>query len=59
MSIMEYNGSAIVAMAGKNCIAIATDKRYGIRQLQTVSCNMQVYFRVTLITPRQVNGKFY
>ena len=35
---MEYNGSAIVAMTGKNCVAIATDRRYGIRQLQTVAC---------------------
>ena len=24
MSILEYNGSAIVAMCGKNCVAIAS-----------------------------------
>ncbi|KAJ2339717.1 proteasome core particle subunit beta 3 [Coemansia sp. RSA 2618] len=30
---MEYNGSAVVAMAGKNCVAIATDKRLGQRAL--------------------------
>ena len=45
--IMEYNGSAIVAMAGENCIAIAADKRYGVRQLQTVSCNRQKIFQLT------------
>ncbi|KAJ1780042.1 proteasome core particle subunit beta 3 [Coemansia sp. RSA 2523] len=33
MSIMEYNGSAVVAMVGKNCVAIATDKRLGQRAL--------------------------
>ncbi|KAJ2175087.1 proteasome core particle subunit beta 3, partial [Coemansia sp. RSA 518] len=32
-SIMEYNGSAVVAMVGKNCVAIATDKRLGQRAL--------------------------
>ncbi|KAJ1762456.1 proteasome core particle subunit beta 3 [Coemansia sp. RSA 1807] len=30
---MEYNGSAVVAMVGKNCVAIATDKRLGQRAL--------------------------
>ena len=35
-SIMQYNGAAIIAMAGKDCIAIASDKRYGIRN-QTIS----------------------
>ena len=34
MSISEYNGSAIVAMAGKNCVAIGSDLRLGV-QLQT------------------------
>eukprot|EP00440_Ansanella_granifera_P011032 gb/GFBE01011965.1/.p1 GENE.gb/GFBE01011965.1/~~gb/GFBE01011965.1/.p1 ORF type:complete len:207 (+),score=61.99 gb/GFBE01011965.1/:1-621(+) len=45
--LMEYNGSAIVAMAGKNCVAIAADSRLGIRQLQTVSCNRQKTFQLT------------
>lgn len=26
---MEYNGGALVAMVGKNCVAIASDKRLG------------------------------
>ncbi|KAJ0433680.1 putative proteasome endopeptidase complex [Helianthus annuus] len=29
MSIFEYNGSALVAMVGKNCFAIASDRRLG------------------------------
>eukprot|EP00005_Dracoamoeba_jomungandri_P005227 CAMPEP_0174261678 /NCGR_PEP_ID=MMETSP0439-20130205/11805_1 /TAXON_ID=0 /ORGANISM="Stereomyxa ramosa, Strain Chinc5" /LENGTH=205 /DNA_ID=CAMNT_0015346203 /DNA_START=42 /DNA_END=659 /DNA_ORIENTATION=- len=36
MSILEYNGGAIVAMTGKNCVAIASDTRFGI-QLQTLA----------------------
>eukprot|EP00404_Azadinium_spinosum_P017196 CAMPEP_0180497386 /NCGR_PEP_ID=MMETSP1036_2-20121128/42770_1 /TAXON_ID=632150 /ORGANISM="Azadinium spinosum, Strain 3D9" /LENGTH=205 /DNA_ID=CAMNT_0022505941 /DNA_START=90 /DNA_END=707 /DNA_ORIENTATION=+ len=47
MSMMEYNGSAVVAMAGKNCIAIASDSRLGVRQLQTVSCNRQKIYKLT------------
>eukprot|EP01116_Phalansterium_solitarium_P006267 TRINITY_DN18577_c0_g1_i1.p1 TRINITY_DN18577_c0_g1~~TRINITY_DN18577_c0_g1_i1.p1 ORF type:complete len:206 (+),score=25.30 TRINITY_DN18577_c0_g1_i1:118-735(+) len=31
MSIMEYNGGAVVAMKGKGCVAIASDLRYGIQ----------------------------
>jgi len=45
--IMEYNGSAIMAMAGENCVAIAADRRYGVRQLQTMSCNRQKIFQLT------------
>jgi len=43
MSILEYNGASIVAMKGKNCVAIAADKRLGIR-FQTVSCDFQKIF---------------
>ena len=42
-SIMEYNGAAIVAMIGKDCVAIAADRRLGI-QAQTVSINFQKIF---------------
>jgi 20S proteasome subunit beta 3 len=45
MSILEYNGGAVVAMVGKNCVAIASDKRFGIRQ-QTVGTEMQKIFKV-------------
>eukprot|EP00054_Salpingoeca_dolichothecata_P005430 m.34577 g.34577 ORF g.34577 m.34577 type:complete len:205 (-) comp15518_c0_seq2:48-662(-) len=44
MSILEYNGSGIVAMTGKNCVAIAADRRFGI-QAQTVSCDFQKIFQ--------------
>ncbi|KAH9610679.1 hypothetical protein KSS87_006441 [Heliosperma pusillum] len=40
MSIFEYNGSAVVAMVGKNCFAIASDRRLGV-QLQTVATDFQ------------------
>ncbi len=40
---MQYNGSAVVAMCGKDCVAIASDMRYGIQQ-QTVACDMNKVF---------------
>ncbi|KAI8873039.1 N-terminal nucleophile aminohydrolase [Ramicandelaber brevisporus] len=43
---MEYNGAAIVAMVGKNCVAIAADKRLGA-QAMTVSTNFQKVFPMT------------
>lgn len=42
---MEYNGSGIVAMAGKNCVAIASDMRFGVQQ-QTLASNMHKIFPV-------------
>lgn len=44
---MEYNGGAIVAMAGENCVGIAADTRHGLRQLMTVGCNRQKIFQLT------------
>ena len=35
-SILAYNGAAIMAMAGKDCVAIASDRRFGV-QAQTIS----------------------
>lgn len=32
MSILAYNGCAVIAMTGKNCVAIASDLRFGIQQ---------------------------
>nr|QBH73452.1 proteasome subunit beta type protein [Nicoletia phytophila] len=43
MSILHYNGGAIVAMKGKNCVAIAADRRYGI-QAQTIGTDFQKIF---------------
>lgn len=31
MSIMAYNGGCVVAMTGKDCVAIATDHRFGVQ----------------------------
>ena len=44
-SIMEYNGAAIVAMIGKDCVAIGSDRRLGV-QAQTVSTNFQKIFEM-------------
>ncbi|KAK3817065.1 MAG: hypothetical protein JOS17DRAFT_689217 [Linnemannia elongata] len=30
---MEYNGGAVVAMVGRNCVAIACDKRLGVQAM--------------------------
>lgn len=35
-SILAYNGGAVIAMGGKNCVAICSDLRLGI-QNQTVA----------------------
>ncbi|XP_067928492.1 proteasome subunit beta type-3-like [Watersipora subatra] len=45
MSIMSYNGAAIIGMAGKECVAIASDTRFGI-QGQTVGTNFQKIFEM-------------
>ena len=36
MSIMSYNGGAVLAMSGDHCVAICSDLRFG-RELQTIS----------------------
>mmetsp|Transcript_1639 Transcript_1639/g.3918 ORF Transcript_1639/g.3918 Transcript_1639/m.3918 type:complete len:205 (-) Transcript_1639:132-746(-) len=45
MSILEYNGAAIIAMAGKDCVAIAADTRLGV-QAQTVACDFRKVFKI-------------
>lgn len=45
MSILEYNGAAIIAMSGKDCVAIASDNRLGI-QFQTVSMGFKKVFKM-------------
>ena len=45
-SIMEYNGSAIVAMVGKNCVAIASDHRLGSQGL-TVGMDFKKVYSIT------------
>lgn len=46
MSIMELNGAAMVAMAGKNCVAIAADTRFGLQQ-QTVTTDFEKVFKMS------------
>ena len=46
MSILQHNGAAIICMAGKNCVAIAADTRFGLQQ-QTVT-----YMRPQANAPR-------
>jgi 20S proteasome subunit beta 3 len=43
MSIMPYNGGAVMAMKGKNCVAIAADRCFGI-QAQMVTTDFQKIF---------------
>lgn len=45
MSILEYNGSAIIAMCGKNCIGIASDTRLGA-QAQTTATDFEKVFQM-------------
>ena len=32
-SIMQYNGGSVIAMVGKDCVAIAADTRLGVQSL--------------------------
>eukprot|EP00914_Ancora_sagittata_P022884 GHVO01045405.1.p1 GENE.GHVO01045405.1~~GHVO01045405.1.p1 ORF type:complete len:216 (-),score=30.15 GHVO01045405.1:149-769(-) len=45
--IFEYNGSTVVAMAGKDCVAIATDRRLGVNRFKTVATNFPKAFPAT------------
>lgn len=45
MSITEYNGAAVVAMVGKDCVGIASDTRLGI-QACTVATDFQKVFQM-------------
>lgn len=50
MSILQYNGGAVIAMGGKNCVGICCDTRLGA-QAQTISTNFEKIFKV--------NGKLF
>nr|QBH73455.1 proteasome subunit beta type protein [Thermobia domestica] len=45
MSILAYNGGAVVAMKGKDCVAIASDRRFGIRA-QTLAIDFDRIFQM-------------
>lgn len=42
-SIMSYNGGAVMAMRGKQCVAVAADRRFGV-QAQMVTTDFQKIF---------------
>lgn len=43
MNPFQYNGSAMVAMKGKNCVGIATDTRLG-NKFSTINTEFQKVF---------------
>ena len=45
LQIFEYNGSAIIAMAGKECVAITSDLRLGV-QFQTLATDYKKVARI-------------
>ncbi|XP_029833369.2 proteasome subunit beta type-3 [Ixodes scapularis] len=45
MSIMSYNGGVVIAMKGKECIAIAADRRLGARG-HTIALDFQRIFEM-------------
>jgi 20S proteasome subunit beta 3 len=40
-----YNGGAMVALAGKNCVSLSCDKRLGV-QMTTIAMNMIKVFKI-------------
>lgn len=44
-SILEYNGAAMLAMTGKNCVGICSDSRLG-NQAQTVATDFEKIFKM-------------
>ena len=45
-SIFTYNGGSVVAMKGANCVAIASDLRFG-KDLQMVTCDFSKCFEMS------------
>lgn len=43
--IQEYNGGAVLGMAGKDCVAVACDMRYGA-QMQTMAIDKNKVFKM-------------
>ncbi|CAG0887049.1 unnamed protein product [Cyprideis torosa] len=46
MSILSYNGGCVLAMTGKDCVAIAADRRFGV-QLRTITTDFQKIFQMS------------
>lgn len=45
LQIDTYNGASIIAMKGKECVAIASDLRFGV-QNQTLACDFPKVFKM-------------
>ena len=45
LQIFEYNGAAIIGMAGKECVAIGSDLRFGV-QFQTLATDYQKIYKI-------------
>ncbi|KAF7458326.1 nucleophile aminohydrolase [Cryptosporidium felis] len=56
MSIFSYNGGAILAMNGKECVAFATDMRLGSNQYKTISTAFDKVIRPTSRTLMGFSG---
>lgn len=44
-SILGYNGGCVLAMKGKNCVAVATDHKFGIQGM-TIGLDFEKVFAV-------------
>lgn len=53
--VESYNGSALIGMCGKECIAIACDTRLGV-QLRTIDTNFNKIFKVNDRTLMGLSG---
>ncbi|KAF6214084.1 hypothetical protein GE061_011815 [Apolygus lucorum] len=45
MSVMTYNGGGVVAMKGKDCVAIACDLRFGVNRSMTLATDFEKVFQ--------------
>lgn len=46
---MSYNGGGVVAMKGKNCVAIACDLRLGVSQYNTIATDFEVNRKLLML----------
>ena len=55
---MQYNGGSVIAMAGKDCVAVASDLRLG-NQALTIGCNFEkVGFTICCLRNMGVSDTF-
>ena len=51
---MEYNGGSVIAMVGKDCVAIASDLRLGSQSLGISSNFEKVRMILTLVMHKEI-----